>query len=249
MMSACIARLISTFSLLKIQAIMNSQIDAKNCLEWGNKLSDKRFFKDIKSVHPLHERLTTTPDFMVSELQYNSIKFLAIEFSSILEYFLKDSIRLNLMRNYSLLEKALMETNQVIDPKDIVEVNDIEQIRYKYIINISEHLCSGELWKNKFKKYLKLLGLSKDLSYDPINNKIDAIWEMRNDISHANTKTLSLNYDGRTYQFDSNISADDYTDFAILLIELVDKVIPFLSKVDTLSLEKWKATDATLLYK
>lgn len=39
------------------------------------------------------------------------------------------------------------------------------------------------------------------------------------------------------------------TQFALLFIELVDEVIAFLSKTDKLSLQKWEATDATLLLK
>lgn len=100
--SACIARLISTYNGLKLQAIINAQIDENNCLEWGNKISKKKYFKKLKSIHPIHNRLIEEPDFMVSELYYNSIKNLVINFSSTLEFFLKDSIRLNMMRNYSL---------------------------------------------------------------------------------------------------------------------------------------------------
>lgn len=249
MFSACIARLIATYSGLKLQAIINAQIDENNCLEWGNKISKEKYFKKIKSIHPIHNRLIEEPAFMVGELHYNSIKSLVINFSSTLEFYLKDSIRLNMMRNYSLLKKALIESKQIIDPKDIVEINDIDQIRLKYIYNISEHICSGELWKNKFKKYIKLLSLPNDLYEDAINNKIDSIWKMRNDIAHANSNGLLLVYRQNTYKYDSNISTEEYTQFALLFIELVDEVIDFLSKVDRLSLKKWEATDATLLHK
>ena len=72
---------------------------------------------------------------------------------------------------------------------------------------------------------------------------------MRNDIAHANTQILSLNYNETIYKYGTNIEADEYTKFALLFIELVDDTIAFLSKVDKLSLEKWKTTDATLLYR
>lgn len=247
--SACIARLIATCNGLKLQAIINAQIDKNNCLEWGNKISKEKYFKIISSIHPIHNRLIEEPDFMVSELYYNSIKSLIINFSSTLEFYLKDSIRLNMMRNYSLLKKALIDTKQLIDPKDIIEINDIEQIRLKYIYNISEHVCSGELWKNKFKKYVKLLSLPNNLCEDAINNKIDSIWKARNDIAHANSRRLLLAYSQNTYEYDSKISVNEYTQFALLFIELVDEVIAFLSKIDELSLQKWEATDATLLHK
>ena len=249
MISACIARLISTFSGLKLQALINAQIDAKNCLEWGEKISKEEYFDEIESIHPIHSRLKDEPDFFVGEIYYSSIKNLIISFSSTLEFFLKDSIRLNMMRNYTLLKKGLIENKFTINPKDIVDCKDIEEIRLKYILNLSEYICSGELWKNKLKKYIKLLSLPDELWKDSINNRIDSIWEARNDIAHANTRGLSLNYEHNTYTYNSNIGVTEYTQFVLLFIKLVDDVIDFLSQVDKLSLDKWKATDATLLYR
>ena len=249
MISACIARLISTFSGLKLQALINAQIDAKNCLEWGEKISKEEYFDEIESIHPIHSRLKDEPDFFVGEIYYSSIKNLIISFSSTLEFFLKDSIRLNMMRNYTLLKKGLIESKFIINPKDIVDCKDIEEIRLKYILNLSEHICSGELWNNKLKKYIKLLSLPDELWKDSINNRIDSIWEARNDIAHANTRGLTLNYDNKTYNYNTNMGVTEYTQFALLFIKLVDDAIDHLSQVDKLSLDKWEATDATLLYR
>lgn len=249
MFSACLARLITTFSGLKLQAIINAQIDEKNCLEWGNKISSANYFSEIASVHPIHNRLVNEPKFMVSELYYNSIRSLIISFSSTLEFFLKDNTRLNMMRNYSLLKKGLMETKQVIDPKDIVEINDIELVRLKYINTISSVVCSGELWSNKLKKYIKFLNLPNDLCSQGIHKKIDSIWKVRNDIAHGNTQILSLSYDEITYKYGTDVNEAEYTQFALLFIKLVDETIEFLSEVDKMSLEKWKTTDGTLLYR
>ena len=141
----------------------------------------------------------------------------------------------------------MADTKTVINPIEIVEINDIEQLRFKYICEISDHVCSGELWKAKLKKYINLLALPNHLGTEEINNRIDSIWKARNDIAHANTRGLILNYDGNTYKYDSNIGAEEYTQFALLFIELVVDVIAFLSKIDKLTLEKWEATDATLL--
>ncbi len=247
MYSACIARLIAKYSELKIQAIITAQIDAKDCLGWTNKLKDEKYFNKIPSVHPIYNRLIEEPDFIVGELYYSSIKSLIISFSSMLEFYLKDSIKLNMMRNYSLLKKALYDTKQVINPIDIVEINDIELLRLKYISEISDHICSGELWKTKLKKYINLLTLPKHLIENETNNLIDAIWKVRNDIAHANTQGVILNYGKNTYKYNSKITVEEYTQFALLFIDLIDKVIAFLSEIDMLALEKWEATDATLL--
>jgi len=115
---------------------------------------------------------------MVGDIYYNSIESLIINFSSILEYFLKDIMRLNMMRNYSPLKKGVVESKLLINPVDIVEFDEIEQIRIKYIINISNSMCTGELWSIKFKRYLKFLSLPDNLFGKAINKKIDSIWRV-----------------------------------------------------------------------
>lgn len=249
MLSASYARLGSELSGLKLQAIISGQIDANNCLEWGEKISKADYFDEIKSVYPIHDRLIKEPNFMLSKLYYNSLKSLIISFSATLEFFLKDSMQLNMMRNYSLLKKGLIESKQVIDPKDIVDIDDIELVRLKYIKNISNNMCSGEMWSGKFKKYVKFLSLSNNLLGETINKKIDSIWKMRNDIAHANTNILSINYNGTIHKFGADINAEQYTEFALFFIKLLDETLSFVEKVDKLSLEKWKTTDATLFYR
>lgn len=233
----------------KLQAIISGQIDANNCLEWGEKISKADYFDEIKSVYPIHDRLIKEPNFMLSKLYYNSLKSLIISFSATLEFFLKDSMQLNMMRNYSLLKKGLIESKQVIDPKDIVDIDDIELVRLKYIKNISNNMCSGEMWSGKFKKYVKFLSLPNNLLGETINKKIDSIWKMRNDIAHANINILSINYNGTIHKFGADINAEQYTEFALFFIKLLDETLSFVEKVDKLSLEKWKTTDATLFYR
>lgn len=249
MLSASYARLGSELSGLKLQAIISGQIDANNCLEWGEKISKADYFDEIKSVYPIHDRLIKEPNFMLSKLYYNSLKSLIISFSATLEFFLKDSMQLNMMRNYSLLKKGLIEYKQVIDPKDIVDIDDIELVRLKYIKNISNNMCSGEMWSGKFKKYVKFLSLPNNLLGETINKKIDSIWKMRNDIAHANINILSINYNGTIHKFGADINAEQYTEFALFFIKLLDETLSFVEKVDKLSLEKWKTTDATLFYR
>ena len=237
MLSASYARLGSELSGLKLQAIISGQIDANNCLEWGEKISKADYFDEIKSVYPIHDRLIKEPNFMLSKLYYNSLKSLIISFSATLEFFLKDSMQLNMMRNYSLLKKGLIESKQVIDPKDIVDIDDIELVRLKYIKNISNNMCSGEMWSGKFKKYVKFLSLPNNLLGETINKKIDSIWKMRNDIAHANINILSINYNGTIHKFGADINAEQYTEFALFFIKLLDETLSFVEKVDKLSLE------------
>lgn len=247
MFSACYARLISAFSGYKLQAIISSKIDKTDCLKWAKEITKDDYFNDIISVHPIHRRLLEEPEFMVGELYYGEIKNLTVSFVSRLEFFLRDSMQLNMMRNYSLFKKALVESGIVVDSLDIVKFDDIETIRLKYIKYISNKMCSGELWSEKLKKYIKVLSLSKDLNGEAVNKKVDSIWKMRNDISHANTNTISFEYNGSVYKYDSNIKVDEYIKFALIFIELVDECAKFLEKVDRLSLEKWKVTDVSMI--
>lgn len=249
MFSTSYARLVLELGGLKLQAIINGQIDTNNCLEWGEKISKADYLDEIKSIYPIHDRLVKEPNFMLSKLYYNFLKSLIISFSATLEFFLKDSMQLNMMRNYSLLKKGLIESKQVIDPKDIVDIDDIELVRLKYIKNISNNMCSGEMWSGKFKKYVKFLSLPNNLLGETINKKIDSIWKMRNDIAHANTNILSINYNGTIHKFGADINAEQYTEFALFFIKLLDETLSFVEKVDKLSLEKWKTTDATLFYR
>ena len=101
----------------------------------------------------------------------------------------------------------------------------------------------------KLKKYLRFLSLSNDLAGEAVNKKIDSIWAARNDIAHASSKALSLKCGEIECVYNPNINAEEYTQFALYFIELVDDTIEFLTNVDKLSLEKWKTTDATLLHK
>ena len=249
MFSTCYARLISVFSGLKLQAVISSKIDKDDCLKWGEEVSNADYFKDMISVHLIHERMIDESEFILGDLYCSIIKSLTISFVSRLELFLKDSMRLCMMRNYSLLKKGLYEYKITIEPLDIVEYNDIDKMRLKYINIISNKVSSGELWSEKFKKYVKFLSLSNNLQGEDINHRIDSIWKMRNDISHANSNIMTFEHDGNTYRYNTNINSDEYVKFALIFIELVDECEVFFKKVDGLSLEKWKVKDGELLHK
>lgn len=240
---ATLARLGSTFSGLKLQAIIHAQIGVDNCVQWGDRISKASYYDKIQSVHPIHSRLTNEPDFLLGDLYFNSVKSVVISFTSTLENYLKNSLKSRLGLNDSLLKKALAESKITIDPMDIVDFDDIGSLQEKYKREISDYVCTGELWKAKFKKYINTLALSKALATEEINNRLDAIWRMRNDIAHANTSGLVLNYGNETYRYDATISAEEYTQFALLFIELVDDVFAFLNKVDLLVVEKWSSRE------
>ena len=51
------------------------------------------------------------------------------------------------------------------------------------------------------------------------------------------------------HKFDRNINSEQYAEFAVFFIKLIDKTIDLLEKVDRLSLEKWEVTDTSLFYR
>ena len=246
MISACYARVASSFSWLKLQAIINAQIDTENCKEWGLKISKTDYYDDLKTIHSIHNRMINESDVMLSELQYSALRGVIISFTALLEQYLKDSIKLNMMRNSSLLLKGLHDSKTIIEPNDLLQYDDVDSIKMKYINNISVSVCSGELWKEKIRKYVKFMSLNKELSQRMINNKIESVWKVRNDITHANTNVLTLEYEEMREQYSSSISAEEYIRFSLFFVELVDETIDFLSTIDKLSLDKWETTDDSL---
>jgi len=246
--SACTARLISTFSGLKLYAVLNGQIDEQHCLEWGNKISKAHYFKDIQSIYPIHQRLLNEPAFIVGDIYYNSIKILVVNFTSTIEFFLKDTMRLYMMCNFSLFRKGLNDAKISIAPNDIIDYDDVNELRLKYIKNIANIMSTGELWSNKLRKYISFLNLPKDLGKNAVVNlKIDSIWKMRNDIAHQNIKKLFLYIDKDEFIYDSNMSHENYIQFILFFINLIDDTIKFLTELDKDSLERWPVTTPSLV--
>jgi hypothetical protein len=249
MISACYARLASSFSVIRLQLVLNSQINAKDCLKWGKNINTSQLVKDIESVKPILERLSNEPDFMVREIYLNTLKISILNFTSYIEFFLKDSLALCMKRNYSLLNKGLSDEGVSITPKDITEFQDIIQIREKYIYLISDYKCKGELWSNKFKCFINFLSLPKSLLSNEINIKMDSFWRLRNDIVHGNSKVYNLKIKKEEFIYSSDMSNNEYIQFIKMFIDLMDSTLIFFQKVDSMYLELWPATDGELLQK
>lgn len=239
MITANMAWVLSNFSGLKLQAIVFAQVNSADCLEWNNRIAQKEYCDKLESISPIRSRLSSEPDFLLSELLYGEISELTVCFSSLLESYLKTSLRLLMKRSDSLLRKGLKESDQKINPIDIADMSDMDMLRDKYIGFISDSICSGEMWNGKLKKYIRFLDLDMNFLNEGVNSRINSIWKMRNDISHSNSYSLSLNCDNTEYTYNHNVSVQEYTQFALYFVNLVDETSSFLSTLDEVSFQKW----------
>lgn len=247
MFSANSARLLSNFSGLKLRVVLNSQINEKNLLEWGQNIAESKLYNNIESVHPILNRLKSEPVFLVGEIYLDSIKNAVINFTAYIEAYLKGCLNLYMKRNYSLLRKGLAEEKKSIEANDILDFNDVKKIREKYIHIISDYKSLGELWSKKFKRYSKFIDLPKGFESNQIHKRIDAFWKLRNDISHSNNVSLYLDIDGDKYKYSSHMKQEEFIKFMDLFISLVDDVCSFLCSVDEKALEIWNVSDGELL--
>ena len=177
---------------------------------------------NIPTVKPILERLTLEPQFMVGMIQHNAIITGVIKFTSSLEYFLNDLVSLCMVRNDSLLKKGLKEIQ--INPFDIVDMDDLNKIKKKYIGIIAQDKCRGELWSKKLKRVCSFLEVSDKYYADSINKAVDSIWVMRNTIAHDNSNRLVFVKDDVRYEHLEVSKEDEYIRFVEPLISVMDKL-------------------------
>lgn len=242
MLSACQARWISNLAGNRLQLITSCQIDKENWYVWGSQLKkNEELLGVIPKVKPILERLVSEPEFMVGMVHHNSIITGVIKLTSSFEYFLNDLVSLCMMRNYGLLKKGLSDIQ--INPVDIVEFNEIKELRYKYIEIITQDKCKGELWSKKLKRVCSFLGLSNKYFSSPINNTIDSIWKMRNVIAHGDSRKLVFDNNGLLIEHTENSTSEEYIKFITVFIKIADELEELMRDLDRETLEKWVAKD------
>ena len=243
MFSACYARLATNISGNRLQLLTSYQINKDTCYELGNRLKkDKKLLVNIPTVEPILKRLTLEPQFMVGMVQHNSIITGVIKLTSSLEFFLNDLVSLCMVRNNSLLKKGLKDIQ--INPFDIVEMDDLNKIREKYIGIITQDKCKGELWSKKLKRVCSFLEVSDKYYADSLNKAVDSIWMMRNTIAHGNSNRLVFVKDDVMYEHLEVSKEDEYIRFIEPFISIMDKLENLMEKLDLEALNKWSAQDS-----
>lgn len=240
MFSACYARLVTNFSGNRLQLLTSYQINKDTCFELGDRLKkDKKLLANIPTVKPILDRLTVESQFMVGMVQHNSIITGVIKLTSSLEYFLNDLVSLCMIRNNSLLKKGLKDIQ--INSFDIVDMDDLNKIREKYIEIIAQDKCKGELWSRKLKRVCSFLEVSEKYYADSLNKAIDSIWMMRNVIAHGNSNRLVFTKDDVMYEHLEVSREDEYIRFIEPFISVMDKLEKMMEKLDAEALKKWPA--------
>lgn len=240
MISACCARLMSSMTGLRLHLIVNSQITTDNCQSWGESLSsDEALLSSIKKSNSILELMIQDKQLVLTKLHHNAIITSIVDFTSTFEFFLNDIVTLCMKRNYSLLKKGLKEVQ--INPIDIVDYEDLKELRYKYISIISQSKCSGELWSKKLKRVSTFLSLSNKYYTHEVNKTIDSIWMMRNIIAHGNSRLISFRSKDITYSHSMTSKDDDYNSLIIELLNNIETLVELMRELDNEALAKWPA--------
>lgn len=186
MFFAAYARLLSSFSITKLELLLHSQGTNDDFQKWALKL------KEIVSSHAdIHQEMQGIIDggiskkgFLLQEIRLNAISSCILNYTSSTEYFLVDLIQWKL-NDKRILKRALDLKEVVIKKFDIADFETIEELREKYILQLSGQFSEGELWTKKISNASKLFDIPFDKNQQ-IFKSIDSIWEQRNKFAHQN---------------------------------------------------------------
>jgi len=243
LMSGPYASYLTTISILNLQFLLSTQFTDQNTLDWEVNLRtdlQKSTFKTL--VDPIVERLTKAPFFLLKEIWLSSISSAIINFTSTTEHYIKDALVLSLQRNSSLRKQAFSEIS--ISGSELENNFSLDTIKLKYFKVIATDKSKGELFSAKFERASKFLGVDRSFLDKKICTMLDSIWMLRNDIAHSNKGFKKLyELEGKTgkFQISKEPSKEEYFDFSIKLLEIMNDFTEYLKDWDAYILEKWPA--------
>lgn len=173
---------------------------------------------------------------MARKLRHNLIISSVIKFTSNTEYYLNNLVGLCMKNNTSLLLKGLQ--NIQINPFDIVNMNDLTSMQFKYIDIIAQEKCKGELWSKKLKHVCRFLTISDKFLSNKINKSIDSIWKMRNIIAHNNSNVLKFIYNDMIFEHSEHSNKEVYINFIMHFIEASEIFWKMLNQLEEEALKK-----------
>ena len=244
MFSACQARLLSTFSGIKLELLLHSQMSNENILSWTSRLKTSlEPYKEIQSeLFPIIERTLTEEAWVVPEIRMSALSNAVLNYTSATEYYLSDLMQLKLVRFPGLFKRALDLRDISINRMDIVNFTTIEDIKKKYIDQISYDSIRGELWTKKFAGASKIFDVPINRT-SPLLRSIDSIWELRNQVAHLNRRDLlpvRLIDLADAELIISDLSDDAaYLKFCIILLEIMGEGVTAIKVWEKSSAKKW----------
>ncbi|MBL7683761.1 MAG: hypothetical protein JNK00_10415 [Flavipsychrobacter sp.] len=200
------------------------------------KNSNAPFYKAIEGIL---ERAKNEKKYLLQETRLNAISNCILNFTSATEYFLIDLIEWKL-QDKNLFKRALDIKDTEIRKFDIVDFDSIEDLRKKYIKQISAKFSEGELWAKKMQNAAKLFDIPFDKTSKTIKS-IDTVWMLRNRFAHLDR----LQYLPISFMSTSDIKIEIidvshnkvYFDFCI---ELLDTMSQAINDIDTFQNEVYK---------
>ncbi|AWN66517.1 hypothetical protein LL14B4_10165 [Lactococcus lactis subsp. lactis] len=177
----------------------------------------------------------------LSSINRAFVNYYCLRLSSVLEQYLRDTLKQMLKLNAQLLERGFHEALCSKD-LDLIEKYD-EQSYMKYLNTIASHFTQGQKFKGKYKRFSRFIKIDyQSLTIDEIDN----LFVFRNDIAHLNRHSdekkipkLKVS-ENISIDRESKISKDDMKIIAEYLIALTNRIIEFLRNVDLAATNKWK---------
>ncbi|RNI28720.1 hypothetical protein [Rufibacter latericius] len=242
-MYAAFARLLSSFSITRFELLLHTQGTSADFCTWALKLKDviPTYPTIGENMNGIIERGINEDDFLVTEIRLNAISSCIINYTSSTEYFLVDLIKWKL-RDKRLLRRAMDLKDIAIKKFDIIEFEDIEKLREKYINHLAGEFSFGTLWSKKLGNTHKLFDLSFD-KHSNVIKSIDSVWEQRNKLAHLNRiNHLPMSFtdlNGDNLEIKDLKDNDDYLKFCIELIKTINASLDMLDKFQQRIMEKW----------
>lgn len=243
MFSACQLRMLTTLSRIRLELLLYSQAGNADLSTWALKLRTalQDYPEILKEVSPILGRAIDEDDWVLDEVRLSAISNAILSYTSATEFYLSDLIQLKLEKMPNLFKRALDLKEVSINRMDIVNFSSIEQMRKKYIKQLSYEFIGGELWTKKFIGASKLFDIPVEKT-SLLLKSIDSIWIHRNKIAHMNKNAhlpiTIINLNGKEIVIE-NLSGEGYMAFCINLLELMTKGCQALKAWEKSISQKW----------
>ncbi|MDX2008310.1 MAG: hypothetical protein SFU83_23950 [Meiothermus sp.] len=224
---------------------MSSEFTEANCKEWGLNVSDAlQSHQVLEKVAPILGRLEKEPEFALEYLRWSFVSQGIIAFTSGVEFFLQDIVKLCLIRNSNLRRKGFADLS--ISALDLEEMPTLDEVKLKYIEILANQHTSGKLFSHKYKKSKQFLGIRDTNIDESLCASLDSIWEVRNQIAHENQAAmaeLKIKLGNGLIKYSGSLNKSQYQQFTIHMCTVFDDAVVHLEELDKRSLEIWPAKD------
>jgi|GEM_PF-4400834 len=242
-MFAAYARLLTSFSITRFELLLHCQATNTEFCTWAYKLKGQLSNnpETYGAMEGIIERGINEDAFLLPEILLNAVSSCILNYTSSSEFFLVDLIRWKL-QDKRILKRALDLKETVIRKFDIVEIDNIDNLRNKYILQLSGQFSEGELWSKKYQNASKLFDVPFDKSLQVIKS-VDSIWEQRNKFAHLNRMhhlpISFINLNGDEIVLTELKDKDSYFSFCLELVLVMSQGLKEIDKFQQNIIQKW----------